>query len=53
MHKCYNCSYTYMLTTKLAHGLYCDATVVDYDFFIKLFNIGGLKYPAHARLHKD
>ena len=29
-----------------------DATVVDYNFLIKVFNIGDVKYPAHARLWK-
>ena len=52
-HKNYNYSYTYMLTAKLADGLYHVATVVDYNLFIKFFNIGDVKYPAHARLHKD
>ena len=28
-----------MLTSKLAHGLYHDATVVDYNLFIKHFHI--------------
>ena len=40
----------YTLSAKLTHGLYNDATVVDYNLFIKLFNIGDVKYPAHARL---
>ena len=38
---------------KLAHGLYHDVTVVDYNLFIKFFNIGDVMYPAHERLHKD
>ena len=42
-----------MLTGMLAHGLSHSATVVDYNFFIKFFNIGDVKYPAHAGLHKD
>ena len=36
-------------TAKLEHGLYHDATVVNYNLFIKFFNIGNVKYPAHAR----
>ena len=43
----------YQVTTKLAHGLYHDASVVDYNLFINFFNIGDVKYPVHARLHKD
>ena len=42
----------YTLTARLAHGMYHDATFVDYNVFIKLFNIGDVKYPAHARLQK-
>ena len=42
-----------LLTTKLAHGLHHDATVVNYNLFIRFFNIGDVKYPAHTRLHKD
>ena len=42
-----------ILTVKLAHGLCHDATVVDYNLFIKSFNIGDVTYPANARLHKD
>ena len=45
--------YMYTVTTKLAHRLYYDATVVDYSLIIKFFNIGDVKYPAYARLHKD
>ena len=41
------------IRTKLAHGLYHDATLVDYNLFIKFFNIGYVKYPASARLHVD
>ena len=43
----------YTVTAKLAHRLYYDETVVDYNLIIKSFNIGDVKYPAHARLHKD
>ena len=43
----------YTLTSKLAHRLYYDATVVDYNLNINFFNIGDVKYPAHTRLHKD
>ena len=42
----------YTVTTKLAHGLYHDATGVDYNLFIKFFNVGDIKYPVHARLQK-
>ena len=42
----------YTLTAKLANELYHDAMVVDYNLFIKFFNIGDVKYPAHARLQK-
>ena len=42
-----------MLFAKLAYGLYHDATVVDYNLFIKFFNIGDVKYPASARLNKE
>ena len=41
-----------MLTTKLAHRLYHDATVVDYNLFINFFDIGDVKYTAHARLQR-
>ena len=41
-----------MLTTKLAHALYYDAIVVDYNLFITFFNFVDVKYPAHARLQK-
>ena len=43
----------YQVTTKLAHRLYHDATVVDYNFFIKFFNIVDVKYPANTRSDKD
>ena len=39
-----------MLTTKLAHGWYHDATVVDYNLILKFLIIGGVNYPAHTRL---
>ena len=55
-HKQYKWSlllYKYILTVKLAYGLYHDAPVVDYNLFIKFFDIGDVKYPPHARLHKD
>ena len=42
--------YMYTVTTKLAHRLYYDATVVDYNLIINLFIIGDVKYQAHARL---
>ena len=42
----------YTITTKLAHGLYHDATIVDYYLFIKSFNFGDVKYPACTRLQK-
>ena len=42
----------YMLTAKLSHGLYHDATVVDYNLILKFLIIGNVKYPAHARLQK-
>ena len=42
----------YTLTAKLAHRLYDDSTVVDYNLFIIFFNSGDVKYPAHARLQK-
>ena len=41
-----------MLTTKLAHGFYHDATVVQYNLSFKFLIIGNVKYPAHARLQK-
>ena len=41
-----------MLTARLAHGLYHDATIVDYNLILKLLLIGDVKYPAHARLQK-
>ena len=37
---------------KLAHGLYHDATVVDYSLIFKFLIIGGVKYPARPRLQK-
>ena len=40
------------VTTKLAHGLYHSATVVDYNLNLKFLIIGDVKYPAHTRLHK-
>ena len=43
----------YTITAKLAHRLYYDATLVDYNLIIKFFNIEDVKYPTHARLHKD
>ena len=43
----------YTVTTKLAHKLYYDVTVVDYNLIINFFNIGDVKYPAGARLNKD
>ena len=43
----------FTLTTKLAHRLYYDAIAVDYDLFIKCFNIGNAEYPVYTRLHKD
>ena len=45
--------YMYQVTTKLGHRLYYDATIVDYNLFVKFFNIGDVKYPACARLHKQ
>ena len=42
----------YPVTANPAHGLCHEAIVVDYNLFIKFFNIGDVKYPAHARLHK-
>ena len=39
-----------MLTTKLAHGLYLDATAVDYNLILKFIIIGDVKYPVHAIL---
>ena len=39
-----------MLPIKLAHGLYCDNTVVGYNLNFKFLVIGDVKYPAHARL---
>ena len=39
-----------MLTAKLAHGLYHDAIVVDYNLILKFLIIGDVKYPAHTRL---
>ena len=41
-----------MLTTKLAHGLYHDAIVVDYNLILKFLIIGDVKYPAHTGLQK-
>ena len=41
-----------MLTTKLAHGLYHHATVLDYNVISKYLIVGDVKYPAHARLQK-
>ena len=43
----------YTLTAKLAHGLYHDVTVVDYNLFINFFGIRDVKYPAHAILQKS
>ena len=43
----------YKVTTKLAHRLYYDATVIDYNLIIKFFNIGDVKYPASTGLHVD
>ena len=39
-----------MLTTKLAQGLYHDATGVYYNLILKFLLIRDVKYPAHARL---
>ena len=41
-----------MLPVKLAHGLYHDATVVDYNLNLKFLIIGDVKYPACTRLQK-
>ena len=41
-----------MLTTKLAHGLYHDATVLNYNLIFNFLIIGDVKYPAHTRLQK-
>ena len=43
----------YKVTAKLAHRLYYDANVLDYNLFIKCFNIGDVKYPASETLHVD
>ena len=43
----------YKITTKLAHGLYHDATVVDYNLNLKFLIIGDVKYPASTGLHVD
>ena len=42
-----------MLTTKLAHGLYHDATVVDYNVTKIFLIIGDVKYSACAKIVKD
>ena len=42
--------YMYQVTTKLAHGLYQSATVVDYNLNLKFLIIGDVKYPACTRL---
>ena len=41
-----------MLTNTLAHGLYHDATVVNYNLNLKFLIIGDVKYPACMRLQK-
>ena len=51
-HKYHICYYIYMLTTKLVHGFYYDATVVDYNLILKCLIIGDVKYPAHTGLQK-
>ena len=43
----------YTLNAKLAHGLYHDATVVDYNLSIKVFKIEDARHPASARLHVE
>ena len=40
----------YQVTTKLAHGLYHGATVVDYNLNLKYLITGDVNYPAHSRL---
>ena len=42
----------YMITAKLAHRLYLDATIVDYNLNMKFVIIGEVKYPACTRLQK-
>ena len=42
----------YAVTANLAHGLYHDVTVVDYNLFIIFFYIGDVKNPACTRLQK-
>ena len=41
----------YKVTAKLAHRLYYDVTVVDYNLIIKFFNIRDVKNLASARLN--
>ena len=43
----------YKVTANLAHRLYYDATVVDYNLIIEFFKIGDVKYSASTRLHVD
>ena len=39
-----------MLTTKLAHGLYHDATVINHNLILRGLIIEDVKYPAHTEL---
>ena len=43
----------YQLTTKLAHGLYHSATVVDYNLNVRFLIIGNGKYPANAKIENQ
>ena len=44
---------TYKVTTKLPHKLYYVMTAVYYRLKIEIFIIGGVMYPASARLQVD
>ena len=41
-----------MLTAKLSHGLYHDATVVDYNLILKFLIIGDVKVSSSCNLQK-
>ena len=41
-----------MLTAKLAHGLYHDATIVDYKSILNFFNNWGCKVSSSCKIAK-
>ena len=43
----------YQVTTKLAHGLYHSATVVDFNLDLKSFNNWGCKVSSSCKIVKD